>query len=91
MQVSDKLGVVVLTTISMDAFSLYSSTLASIFGTSRAMDAGGNASLTYTAPKQPKKQSKCKPVAKLLYICVSKLLYVCSCVCVLNMVPYPSV
>ena len=85
MQVPDKLGLVVLTTISVDAVSLCSSTLASIFGTSRAMDAGGNASLTYTAPKQPKKQSKCKPVAKLLYVSPS------TCLCVLNMVPYPSV
>lgn len=31
------------------------SSLLSIFGTSKAMDSGGNASLTYTAPKQPKK------------------------------------
>lgn len=86
MQVSDKLGEVVLTTISVDAFSLYSSTLASIFGTSRAMDAGGNASLTYTAPKQPKKQSKCKPVAKLLYVspsyCMCLQVTVCVLVCV---------
>ena len=53
------------------------------------MDAGGNASLTYTAPKQPKKQSKCKPIVDLLNVCVS----LCTCVCVhtsmcVNMVRY---
>ena len=66
------------------AVSPCSSTLASIFGTSRAMDAGGNASLTYTAPKQPKKQSKCKPIVELLNVCVSMhvCVYMSVCVCV---------
>ena len=34
----------------------FSRGLATIFGASKVIDGGGNTSLTYTAPKQPKKQ-----------------------------------
>lgn len=41
-------------------FPYSGSGLASIFGTSKSMDSG-DSSFTYTAPKQPKKQTKGKP------------------------------
>ena len=34
------------------------STLASLFGVSKAMDGGGNPNFSYQPPKQPKKQAK---------------------------------
>lgn len=43
-----------------------SSKLASLFGQDRASFLGGNESLTYTAPKQPKKE---KPGERLINLC----------------------